>query len=129
MVGDPFDLDTLRVGPTDLGLAAKQAVAPAKIEKRSKDFVRFPMSWYERLKKPPATGVTLLIALHLLHLDWRSHGKPFTLANGMLEYDGISRQSKWRALGELEKRGLITIQRRPSKSPIVQVLYEPVRMG
>lgn len=50
MVGDPFELDTLRVDPTDLGLAVKQAVAPAKIEKRSKDFVRFPMSWYERLK-------------------------------------------------------------------------------
>jgi hypothetical protein len=66
MLGDPFDLDILRVGSTDLGLAAKQAVAPAKIEKRSKDFVRFPMSWYERLKKPPATGVTLLVALHLL---------------------------------------------------------------
>jgi hypothetical protein len=129
MAGDPFELNTLRVDPADLGLAVKQAVAPAKIEKRSKDFVRFPMSWYERLKKPPATGVTLLVALHLLHLDWRNHGKPFTLANGMLEFDGISRQSKWRALGELEKRGLITIQRRPSKSPIVQVLYEPVRMG
>jgi hypothetical protein len=55
MVGDPFKLDALRVDTMDLGLAAKQPMVPAKIEKRSKDFVRFPMSWYERLKKPPVT--------------------------------------------------------------------------
>ena len=127
MAGDPFEISSLRVDATDLGLAGEQAVVPVKIQKRSKDFVLLPMWWYERLKLPPASGRTCLIAWHLLYLDWQHHSKPFTLPNGMLEYDDISRQSKWRALGELRKRGLITVQRRPNKSPIIQVLREPLR--
>jgi len=39
----------------------------------------------------------------------------------MLKIDGISRQSKWRGLVELEKVGLVTIERRPNRSPIVRV--------
>jgi hypothetical protein len=42
--------------------------------------------------------------------------------NGMLKYDGISWKSKWRALTDLERRGLITVVRRRRKSPIVRVL-------
>jgi hypothetical protein len=40
----------------------------------------------------------------------------------MLEHDGISRASKGRALVELEERGLIQIERRASKSPLVRVM-------
>ena len=45
--------------------------------------------------------------------------EPRKLANGMLEIDGISRWSKWRALPELERRGLVVIDRRRRRSPIV----------
>ena len=43
------------------------------------------------------------------------------LANGMLKIDGVSRASKWRALAELERRGLISIERRSRKSPLITV--------
>jgi hypothetical protein len=49
-------------------------------------------------------------------------GKPFGLPNGMEKYDGISRQTKLRALAELERPGLITLERRPKKSPIIHLL-------
>jgi len=42
--------------------------------------------------------------------------------NGMLGIDGVSRRSKWRALNDLERRGLITVERRPGRSPIVRLL-------
>jgi hypothetical protein len=95
---------------------------PAKIRKRREQFVQVPMWWVERLGELPlATGATHLVAIHILHLDWKHHGKPFKLPNGMLKYDGIGRHSKWRALTDLERRGLIVVERRSSKSPIIHV--------
>jgi hypothetical protein len=95
---------------------------PTKIRKRREQFVMVPMRWYEKLANPPPTNrCTCLVALYVLHLHWKSHGKPSKLANGMLRYDGVSRYSKRRALKDLERRGLITIEWRPKKSPIVHV--------
>jgi hypothetical protein len=115
---DPFDIKALRIDRATFAMPH----VPAKIQKRREQFVMLPMWWYERLKDPIATGVTCLVAWYLLHLHWKNRGKPFKLPNGMLEYDGISRQSKWRALAELERRKLIVIERRRSKSPIIHLL-------
>ena len=97
---------------------------PRKIEKRRESYVQFPATWAERLHG--ASGLTWELAWHLLHLNWKkrgkSYGKPLKLANGMLGYDGIGRISKWRALRELERRGLISIESRPRRSPIVRLL-------
>jgi hypothetical protein len=112
---DPFgDLENLRLLPMP---EVRTGQPPAKIMKRVKDFVMVPMSWLDELEG--CSGHTYHVALHLLYLHWKNRGKPFPLANGMLRYDGVSRQSKWRALLELERRGLITIERRPRKSPII----------
>jgi hypothetical protein len=114
---DPYDLKRLRIDPATLSTPP----TPAKIRKRNEQFVILPMWWYERLKNPVATGATCLVAWYLLHLSWKHHGKPFRLPNGMLKYDGISRYSKWRALAELERRGLIANDRRRRKSPVIRV--------
>jgi hypothetical protein len=95
---------------------------PAKIRKRRKDFVMLPMTWYDKLANPiPTSRLTCLVAWHILHLHWKSRGKAFKLPNGTLRYDGVSRFAKWRALADLEQRGLITIERRRRKSPIIHV--------
>lgn len=118
---DPFDLDKLKIDPAELPVDT-----PAKIKRRRGQFITLPMWWYERLAEAPrATGIRCLIAWYLLHLDWKHHGKPFTLANGMLKYDGVSRYSKWRALVDLERRGLITIERRRRRSPTIYVHTNP----
>ena len=62
------------------------------------------------------------VAHYLLYLHWKGNGKPIKLANGMLGYDGITRPSKWRAIVDLELRGLIKVERRPRKSPIITLL-------
>jgi hypothetical protein len=120
MHDDDFpDLKALRLDPAVL--AAPRI--PAKIGKRRDQFIIVPMAWYEKLAKPvPKSRCTCLVALYLLHLHWKSDGKPFKLANGMLEYDGVSRFSKVRALRDLERRELIRVEWRGRKSPIVQVL-------
>ena len=107
---------------------AKLAAAPVptKIRKRREQFVQVPMWWIERLGESPlATGATHQVACYLCHLSWKHHGKPFKLPNGMLGNDGISRQSKWRALADLERRKLILVKRRPKKSPVIHLMTQP----
>jgi hypothetical protein len=117
---DPFDPANWRLDPATF--PTPPAPVPAKIKKRREQFVMLPMWWYEKLANPvPACRCTCLVALYLLHLDWKNHGKPFNLANGMLEYDGIGRHSKWRALEDLEQRSLISVERRNGKSPTIHV--------
>jgi hypothetical protein len=114
---DPLDLDNLRLD-RDV-LPERRAVTPRKIERRREHFVRVPWTWIEALSG--ATGQTWHLALHLLHLHWKGNGAPIKLANGMLKVDGISRASKWRALAELERRRLITVERRPKRSPNIRL--------
>jgi hypothetical protein len=112
---DPFDLTNLRV-PDDV-----QALAyvPTKIRKRRDQFIMVPWSWAEKLVG--ATGTTYHVAHFLLHLAWKADGVAVKLPNGMLRRDGVSRHTKWRALRELERRGLITIECRPRRSPLVRL--------
>jgi hypothetical protein len=112
---DPYDLENLRLSPE----LEVRRVTPRKLQKRREQFVMVPFSWLDRLKG--ASGRTYRLALLLLHLSWRTKGGPVKLANGMLKLDGVSRYSKWRALTELERRGLITVERRFRKSPQIRL--------
>jgi len=110
---DPFDdIEKLRLPPGQL-----RVITPRKIGRRREHFIMVPFTWLERLGG--ASGKVYAVALHLLYLHWKGKGAPIKLANGMLRIDGISRASKWRALVELEGQGLITIDRRPRKSPVI----------
>jgi hypothetical protein len=111
---DPFDPAKLALTPAQ---KAQWASTPRKIVRRREQFVLVPWSWIEKLNG--ATGQTHRVALCLLYLHWKGDGRPIKLANGMLWIDGVSRQSKWRALGDLERRGLIVVERRPKRAPIV----------
>jgi hypothetical protein len=68
-------------------------------------------------------GVTAVqthrVALCLLRLNGEEEDAPITPANGMLESYGVSQSGKWRALAELERIGLIAIERRGAHRPPV----------
>jgi hypothetical protein len=93
---------------------------PEKVRRRRKYFAMLPMEWYDRMQG--ASGQTYRVAWYLLFMHWRGKGAPIKLNNVMLETDGVSRQSKWKALADLERRGLITVERRRHRSPLVQLL-------
>jgi hypothetical protein len=118
--GDPYaDVKRFRL-PDGMIVLERRAATPKKLERRRRHFISVPMVWFERLAG--ASGQTYRIALCLLYLAWRARGEPIQLANGLLRVDGVSRYSKWRALDELERRGLIVIERRPRRSPIIKLL-------
>jgi hypothetical protein len=115
---DPFDLKKLVLPPEIV--RERRGIEPKKIQKRRAHFVKVPWVWVERLDG--ANGQTYRLALCLLYLHWKSGSEPIKLPNGMLKIDGISRASKWRGLAELERRGLITVERRPRRSPIIRLV-------
>jgi hypothetical protein len=120
---DEWNLAKLQVDPikqTTVPLPAKTAgPMPTKIRNRRKHFAKLPMTWYERMKG--AHGQTYRVAWFLLYLHWKGNGSPIKLANSMLEMDGVPPTSKRRALENLERRGLITVERQPRKSPTVRL--------
>ena len=121
MNSDGIDLTTFCLDTATLSAPP----VPSKVRKRREQFVQMPLWWAQELvKEPIATGSTFYLAIHLWHLDWKNNHHPFKLGNGMLEYDGVSRQTKWRALRDLERRGLVVVKCRDSKSPIIHMIRQ-----
>jgi hypothetical protein len=113
---DPFD----GIALTD-EQAKEFATVPHKIQKRRQHFVKVPWTWVERLAEARYTA-TYRVALHLLYESWKQKGGPVKLPNGMLAKDGVSRWQKWRALDDLKNLGLINVERRTRKSPLIPLI-------
>jgi hypothetical protein len=86
----------------------------------AKRFVQVPLWWAEAATK--ATTPTALVLIYLLHASWKARSTTFPLPNGYLKQHGVSREVKRRVLHKLETAGLITIERRPRKSPLVTLV-------
>src|SRR5262245_18553145 len=91
----------------------------ASAARQARKFVMLPWSWVEQLRG--ASGGTYAVAITVLWLSWRQRGGPVKLTNKTPGLACISRQSKNRALTELEQLGLISVERRLRKSPLIQV--------
>jgi hypothetical protein len=95
---------------------------PQREAERLAGFVRTPWAWVNALASSGAGGKVWVVASHILYEVWRAKGRPIAVPNGMLERCGVSRQAKYRALQKLEQLGLVSIEWRDNKSPVVTVL-------
>ena len=112
--GDLFSIENLKIDVADV-----EAAGAAKLTKAAKGrFVRLPSEWAHRLCRAKHLSA-YKVAVYLLHLNWKSRGKPIRLTNAVLAQMGVGRDAKWRALLELETLGLIEVTRRDRKSPEV----------
>ena len=57
----------------------------------------------------------------ILYRSWQQQTPTVVVSNTMLRQYGISRETKRRALEQLEAAGLITVEWRATKNPIVTV--------
>ena len=83
-------------------------------------FIQVPLPWLKLLEG--ASGQTCRLALHLAYLNWRRKGAPIALSNSNALGLGLARRTKWRVLRELERRGLVSIERHPGRSPIIRLM-------
>jgi hypothetical protein len=87
----------------------------------TKPFVKVPLWWAAEAAKATKTPKAL-VCIRLLHMAWKANSHTFPLPNGKLEAEGVSRFAKYRALRELEAAGLITVERRHGKAPLVSLV-------
>jgi hypothetical protein len=91
---------------------------------RSKgQFIMFPVEWQFQLARVDADKCTYRVALYLLHEAWRSQNRHVKLANVGLRGLGVGREGKRHALEQLEEAGLVSIERKDRKSPVVKVKF------
>jgi hypothetical protein len=89
------------------------AAGAPKSRRRDREFVMVSTSQIDRMRE---VNITAYVFLRLLHLNFRAHGKPIRLTNAVLAPKGIHRNSKYKALRELETAGLIKVERSPKKT-------------
>jgi hypothetical protein len=85
-------------------------------------FTKFPNTWRISLAKVRANGCAYRVAFHLL--DRGRWSERVTLSTSALRKLGVSRDGKRSALEQLRRAGLIEVEERPRKSPIVKVRFK-----
>jgi hypothetical protein len=112
----PFDLKDIVVDPAFI------PKAKAKPKKWKRHYVRMPWFWVERLRLARRT-VAYRLAFFVVYEYWRSGGRPIVLSNLTAAAEGVSPRSKTNALADLERLGLIKLERRARCAPRVKVLH------
>ena len=114
----PIDLDRLRIGPRPKRSAEQKPARPKTGERFLKGPI--PLPWLETAARLPGksihTGVALWYAAGLM----RSRSVPLSNIAGLRF--GLDRNAKYRALQWLERAGLIAVERKLGRAPIVTIL-------
>jgi hypothetical protein len=85
-------------------------------------FVKFPKMWQVCLAEQRADASTYRLALYLL--DRTAFSDQVPLGNAALKRQGVSQRSKWRALEKLRRLGLIAVETRRGRPPLVKVRFK-----
>jgi hypothetical protein len=84
-------------------------------------FTKFPKMWAQQLAVIHANGCAYRVALYLL--GRASFNKQVILSTSAMRRLGVSRNGKRAALNQLRRVGLIAVEERQDKNPIVTVRW------
>jgi hypothetical protein len=116
---DDIGIEKLRVDPAQMQqIIQEQQVRKSKRKGWQRVCTVLPREWELRLLRAKRIS-TYRLAIELLYLHWYGNGKPITVSGKVAQAVKISARSKWEALAELERLGLVEVDRRPRKSPRV----------
>ena len=119
---DEIGIEKLRVDPALMRRVLEQQARKSKRKGWQRICTVMPREWELRLLEAKRIS-TYRLAIELLYLHWYGKGKPVTVSSKVAQAVKISARSKWNALAELERLGLIEVDRRPRKSPRVVLLH------
>ena len=126
MDDDDIGIEKLRVDPAQMQRIVEQQERKSKRKGWQRVYTVLPREWELRLLRTKRIS-TYRLAIELLYLHWYGNGKPVTVSNKVAQVVKISARSKWEALAELERLGLIEVDRRPRKSPRVVLLHTQIK--
>jgi hypothetical protein len=112
---DDSDLDVLKRYRLDAKEFTARRIDSTVRKRRRRHFIIIPEMWVERLEGARHVS-TYRVALRILQRNRQYEGQPFPLPNNI---GGVSRWAKSTALKELERAGLVQLERRKRKSPLV----------
>jgi hypothetical protein len=93
--------------------------------KKGEPFVKVPLWWLRAATEATHTKKAL-VAIELLRASWVARGSTtFALPSGRLKRFGVSRPTWWRALQDLQRAGLITIELRGREAPLISFPVAP----
>jgi hypothetical protein len=113
----PEHLKTLKPKIASAEQSPRQPKTPRGI-KRKDAFAIVPLWWAEQAAKADR-NVNLLVCVNLVYRAWRAKGRAGEKTFAMPNSRGVDRRTKIHTLRTLEKAGLITVEWRDRKSPIV----------
>ena len=119
---DDIGIEKLRVEPALMQQVLEQQARKSKRKGWQRIYTLVPREWELRLLDAKRVS-TYRLAIELLYLHWYGKGKPVVVSSKVARAVKISARSKWEALAELERLGLIEVDRRPRKSPRVVLLH------
>jgi hypothetical protein len=114
-----FNLEDVRIPDEMLEeLRRKQKVPERKVVtaaevKHAGPFARIPL--WAKLVHEGCAHVDFLVCIDLIYRAWRAKEKPFVMPN----IAGVDHNTKNRTLRALERAGLITVQWRERRSPVI----------
>jgi hypothetical protein len=117
-----FKLEDFRVKSAELEeLRRNQKVPERKVfttarAKHVDAFALIPRWWAARATEA-GVPLNLTVVVEVVHRGWKAKGQSFTLPN----LEGVHHDTKKRTLRGLERVGLITVEWRRGKSPIVSL--------
>jgi hypothetical protein len=119
---DGIDIESLRVDPELMQRVLEQQARKSKRKGWQRHCTVVPREWELRLLEAKRIS-TYRLAHEILYLHWYGKGKPVTVSGKVARAVKISARSKWEALAELERLGLIEVDRKPRRSPRVTPLH------
>ena len=120
LAGPHFDWSRM----PDIQIPSRRVELPSTKKRKARHFIPpIPLGWFQRVCQLPGKAPVLASVLWYLYRLKKS--RTFVLAQGRLNGFGISRWAKCHALKALEAAGLVSVERRPKKSPVVTILDRP----
>jgi hypothetical protein len=86
-------------------------------------FIMVPREWQVQLLRIDADKCTYRLALYLLWEAWRTRGVRVKVTNVRMKEEGVGRRGKRQAVAQLERAGLVVVERTDHGSPVVRVKY------
>ena len=121
----PVDIDRMRLRSARHSVRGTRLPRHAKGEKFLKGPI--PLAWLEVAARLPGKSLHAGIALWYAAGLMRAGSVPLSNVSG--HRFGLDRNAKYRALGWLEEAGLITVERKLGRAPVVTIVETPSRAG
>jgi hypothetical protein len=122
---DVFDPENLRLTPEQaatIGMKVKGARQRKRTKRTMDPFVKVPIGSLVAGSGVLRGTKQVLVWIYLHHKVWKDGNATVKIANQTLESWGVGRKEKYKALHSLKEAGLISIERRPRRSPLVTIL-------